>query len=143
MNKLLSYVVLDLETDSGEALKVPVKIGTYVLEKVAENFKLELYEFGALFQSIERKNENGETILIEVPRDPVRFYKSILLHGANYAALVEGRPAYQEKDAYQWLDQLGFNSPQSISVLAAFVGSIRNGGTPIRMVDETDEKKSL
>lgn len=143
MNKFLSYVVLDLEDSEGNAIKVPIKIGAYVLENVALDFGLDLYEIGKLFKSIPHTNEKGEERMLEIPAEPIKFYKSILIHGANYAALVEGKSAFQEKDAYEWLDQIGFKSEKSQQIFFAFMGCIQNGGTPIKLTEgETDKKKA-
>lgn len=141
MNKLLSYVVMDVPQDIGEPIKVPVKIGAYVIEKVCEDFKKEFYEIGDLFETRERTDEDGNKRFIDIPKDPIRFYTSVMLHGANYAAGVEGRKLYNMWDAHQWFDQLGFKSEQALDVLAAFLACIANGGTPVRPISEDDAQK--
>ncbi|MCF0059935.1 hypothetical protein MUK70_11850 [Dyadobacter chenwenxiniae] len=132
MNKLLGYFELKIEEDV-----IPIKIGCYTLEKFCESFGLGLSQIGDVF---ERKLVGEKEI--EIPKEPVKFLATILFHGSNYCAKLSGSGnEYSIEQAYEWVDEIGFNSDQSVKVLTSFYAAIMNGGTPIKEVPEGKSKK--
>ena len=136
MNKLLGYIEVDLSTGA-----LPVKIGCYTLEKFCESYGIGLSEIGTVFEHREVTDESGNKTNSIIPKDPFKFLALIMFHGANYASKLQGGKSYIEEQAYEWVDEIGIKSPQAINLMAAFYGSILNGGSPVKSVEETDKKK--
>ncbi|MGA9651868.1 hypothetical protein [Pedobacter sp.] len=136
MNKLLGYIELELSTGV-----IPVKIGCYTLEKFCESYGIGLVDIGSVFEVKEYKDAEGNQKTSTIPKDPIKFLSLILFHGANYASKLTGGKEFIVENAYEWADEIGLSSPISIKVMTAFIGSIMNGGSPVRTDEEPDKKK--
>ncbi len=124
MNKLIGYT--EIIVSDGV---IPIKVASYALEKLSEDFGIELEQLGELIQSREVEID-GKSQISFVPKNPIRFLATVLYNGANYVSLVNGGKSYTIGDGYRWVDELGFASPEAIRVLVLFINSIRNAGTP-------------
>ena len=136
MNKLLGYIELDLSTGV-----IPVKIGCYTLEKFCESYGIGLSEIGSVFEVKQFEDENGNPKTSTIPKDPIKFLSLILFHGANYASKLGGGKEFIVENAYEWVDEIGLNTPIAIKVMATFIGSIMNGGRPVKEIEEPGKKK--
>jgi hypothetical protein len=120
--------------------RVPVKIGTYAMEELCKDFSIELYEMPGLF-FIKEVELEGKMVQSEIPRNITKFLRSVLLHGANWVCKVNGQDLYTEKDAYEWLDQIGFGSKDAFNVILLFMGAFRSGRPIKSPTQETAKKK--
>lgn len=118
---------------------VPVKIGTYAMEELCKDFGIELYEMPSLF-TIKEVELEGKVVQSEIPRNITKFLRCVLLHGANWVCKVNGQDLYTEKDAYDWVDQIGFGSKDAFNVILLFMGAFRSG-RPIKSPTIDDPKK--
>jgi len=127
MNKLIGYT--EIETSDG---KLPLKIGSYTLEHVCDSYGIGLAEIGTLFVTKEI-DLNGQKVSYETPKDIIKFLSLVIHHGVNYVAGINGTTQYPLEKAYEWIDEIGLSSQKSIDIIAAFMASIRNGGTPVKI----------
>ncbi len=138
MDKLFGYTEIKLSN-----VRLPIKIGTYALEELCKDFDIELYELPSLF-TLKDVTQDGKTISVELPKEPTKFLRSILLHGANFVRLVNGEELFKPIDAYEWVSEMGFNTKDAFTVIYLFMGAARTGkSVPSPVDEEPGEKKSL
>lgn len=119
--------------------RLPVKIGTYAMEELSKDFGIELYEIPTLF-TIQEIEKDGQIIQAEIPKNLTKFLRSILLHGANWVRKVNGEDLFNEKDAYDWLDEIGFGSADAYNVVYLFMGAFKSG-RPVKSPSIEEPKK--
>lgn len=136
MNKLLGYCEIGPD-------RIPAKIGLYTLEHVCKDFGVELTEIGSLFEEKTYINAEGAEAKGTVPKDIHRFLRVLMFHSIDYAAKLGGTQTYTEIEIYELIDEIGgVNGDGCNELIAQFMVSIYNGGTPVRTVpNETDKKK--
>lgn len=136
MNKLIGYIELDLSTGV-----LPVKIGCYTLERFCESYGIGLADIGSVFEVKHFEDVDGNPKSSTIPKDPIKFLSLILFHGANYASKLTGGKEFIVENAYEWVDEIGLSSPIAIKVMATFIESIMNGGSPAKTEEDPDKKK--
>ncbi len=135
MNKLIGYC----EIGPG---KVPAKIGLYVLERFCKDFDVELTGIGSLFTVRKYKDAEGNEKEGSVPADLPAFLSTLMLHAVNYAGKLGGTRTYTLEEVYELIDEAGgLNGGGCSELIAQFMASIANGGTPVKPVAEEPKKK--
>jgi len=140
INKFLGYATINI---NGEI--IPVKFGTWALEKFCEKYGIGFSELGDVFEQVEGPNNKK----VEVPKNVIKFLTTALWAGASYVTMLEGGKAYSLEDTYAWVDEIGTSTPQAIEIMTAFYVSILNGGPiPKQMTvpvveNKTKSKKKL
>lgn len=119
---------------------IPVKIGCYTLEKFCESYKIGLSDIGDVFETKEITGKDGKKETIDMPKDIIKFLATIIFHGANYASMLTNGTSYDMPTVYNWIDEIGLTSDQSVKVMALFIGAIKNGGNPIQLPDSMEKK---
>lgn len=127
MNKLVGYCTIEVEGKT-----IPVKLGSYAMERFCELMGVGLSEIPTLYEMKEVEVE-GKVQTLPVFKKPFDFAAAILWSGANYASLATGGEGYTIWDAYEWLNQIGIDSAQLKPVYATFWQSLYG--------DQTDKKK--
>jgi len=135
INKLIGYTTIEVSDG-----KLGLKIGAYVLEAFCASCGLSLEEIGNVFVTKEVE-VNGELKSYVTPKDPIKFLALVLHHGVNYVSGMTDGKQYPLMQAYEWIDEIGISSPKAINIIAAFMTSIRNGGSPVEI--DSDPKRKL
>lgn len=139
INKLIGYT--EIEVSEGV---LPCKMGAYALQGFTESFGIELDKIMTTLVTREVKVD-GKTEISVVPKEPIKFLATILMHGVNYASLSEGGKTYTIYDAFRWVDEIGFGSPTAISVYSKFIEAATTGVTPDsspQVLQKKGQKKS-
>lgn len=136
MNKLIGYCEI------GPA-KVPAKIGLYVLERVCKDFGVELTGIGSLFSVQKYKTADGQELEASMPTDLPAFLSTLMLHAVNYAGKLGGTKTYTLEEVYELIDEAGgLNGDGCSELIAQFMASIANGGTPVKPAADDKKKES-
>lgn len=137
MNKLIGYCEIGPD-------KVPAKIGLFVLEKVCKYFEVELDQIGELFEKKKYKDqETGEDKEGYGPKDLPHFLAVLIFYSVNYAGKLGGtRILSSIEEAYEVIDDAGgINGDGCSELIAQFMASTANGGTPVKSFKKEDESK--
>jgi hypothetical protein len=121
MNKQFGYKELQMSFGV-----LPIKVGMYTIENLLKDYGIGLYDLGSVMEAREVMLD-GEMITASIPKDPIKFFRSILLHSANYIPWREGKKLYTEVDAYDWMEEIGFSSPTALEIVALFHTVARSG----------------
>jgi hypothetical protein len=137
MNKLIGYCEIGPD-------KVPAKIGLYTLEHVCKDFEVELTQIGSLFEQRTYVNAEGVEKTGTVPKDIHRFLRVLMFHSIDYAAKLGGTQTYSMIQIYELIDEIGgVNGDGCNELIAQFMVSIYNGGTPVKATDEGKKKETV
>jgi hypothetical protein len=138
INKLIGYTEL---TVNGEV--IPVKLGSWALEKFSEEYGVKLVELNSVFETLEiPATEDRPAQFIQAPKDTLKFLAHAIWAGANYCKKIKGEPQVPLIDVYEWIDEIGgASSPDSIKIMSEFYMSIQNGG-PVSPPSTGKEGKS-
>lgn len=140
MNKLLGYAELDMPWG-----KVPIKVASYAMENICNDFGVEVYDIGSLFVDKEvsvKDPKTGEDVktISNVPRKPHEFFRSLILHSANYVRQCEGQTLLTDNEVREWLEEYGVNFAEIGKALVLFKYYASTGKA--LPTSELEEKKS-
>lgn len=130
MNKQFGYQELKMSFGM-----LPIKVGMYTIEGLCQDFGITLYDLPTIME-VRPVTVEGQEVHAEIPKDPIKFFRSILLHSANYIKWRNGEELYAEKDAYDWMEEIGFATPIAFSLIALFRQVARSGVS----APQTEEK---
>lgn len=119
---------------------LPIKVGMYTIENLLKDYGIGLYDLADVMETRE-VNLDGEMVIASIPKDPIKFFRSILLHSANYIVWREGKPLYSEGDAYDWMEEIGFSSATALEIVALFHSVARSGVAVQKNQSEEEPKK--
>ena len=119
---------------------LPIKVSMYTIEGLCQDFGIGLYDLPSLME-IRDVPVNDGVIQAEIPKDPIKFFRSILLHSANYPKWREGQELYREADAYDWMEEIGFATPTAFELIALFRQVARSGVSAPPENDDAPKKK--
>lgn len=137
MNKQFGYKELEMSFGI-----LPIKVGMYTIEGVCMDFGIGLYDLPSLME-IREVDVNGKIVQAEIPKDPIKFFRSILLHSANYIPWREGKELYKEADAYDWMEEIGFATPSAFELIALFRQVARSGVSAPQSTSDKPIKKKV
>lgn len=136
MNKQFGYKELEMSFGI-----LPIKVGMYTIEGMCKDFGISLYDLPSLMD-IRDIPLDEQVVQAEIPKDPIKFFRSIILHSANYIPWREGKKLYTEADAYDWMEEIGFATPKAFELIALFRQVARSGvSTPSQNNDHGSKKK--
>lgn len=146
MNKQFGYKELEMSFGI-----LPIKVGMYTIEGLCKDFGIGFYDLPSLMEirEIEFEVENPNTGLLErnkvnaeLPKDPPKFFRLILLHSANYIPWREGKKLYTEADAFDWMEEIGFATPVAFEIIALFRQVARSGVAAPKTTNTSSKKKA-
>lgn len=135
MNKQFGYKELEMSFGM-----LPIKVGMYTVEGVLKDFSISLYELPSLME-IHNVEVEGEILQSELPKDLIKFLRSVLLHSANYIPWREGKSLYKEVDAHDWLEEIGFSTPAAFELIMFFRQAVKSGVAPVKPSGNESKKK--
>lgn len=135
MNKQFGYKELEMSFGT-----LPIKVSMYTIEGLCQDFNIGLYDLPSLMEIRDVPVKDG-VIQAEIPKEPIKFFRSILLHSANYIPWREGKKLYTEADAYDWMEEIGFATPTAFELIALFRQVARSGVSAPPVSDDSPKKK--
>jgi len=136
INKLIGYT--EIQTNDGI---IGIKIGSYTLEKLCEDFGVDLDGMESLLD-VKETEIDGEKYTFNFPKNAIKFMASLLSNGANYVSLHNDGKQYSPIQAYDWIDQIGIGSKKFQEILSVFLHAARTGVVlPIEEPQQSEQPK--